>query len=211
MDDPNMNAYGDHYQDTVADILRDVCELEPANPDLPDTVCVSVADLKLILGRHIEAALRDAPQADPRCAGCDIANGCPEFCRCSPQQAEGWVMVPVEPTPAMLVAMWDHREAMRGQSENRIARAGYAAMLSARPSAPTAVEPPELSMSMFASVADFEAAKRRAAVEPDERAEFEAWAGPITALAKENGKYVEVMTSLAWEAWQARASKGTPL
>lgn len=47
------------------------------------------------------------------------------------------------------------------------------------------------------------------AVEPDERAEFEAWAGPITALAKENGKYVEVMTSLAWEAWQARASKGT--
>ena len=34
------------------------------------------------------------------------------------------------------------------------------------------------------------------AVEPDERAMFEAWAGPITALA--------------WEAWQARASKGTP-
>lgn len=83
--------------------------------------------------------------------------------------------------------------------------------IEATPSAPTAVEPPELSMSMFASVADFEAAKRRAAVEPDERAEFEAWAGPITALAKENGKYVEVMTSLAWECWSAaRASKGTP-
>lgn len=37
-------------------------------------------------------------------------------------------------------------------------------------SAPAAVEPDELSMSMFASVADFEAAKRQAAVEPDERA-----------------------------------------
>lgn len=79
MDDPNMHAYGDHYQDTVADILRDVCELEPANPDLPDTVCVSVEDLKLIIDRHIEArrqaieaALRDAPQAEPkRCPYCD--------------------------------------------------------------------------------------------------------------------------------------------
>ena len=54
MDDPNMHAYGDHYQDTAADILRDVCELEPANPDLPDTVCVSVENLKLILDRHID-------------------------------------------------------------------------------------------------------------------------------------------------------------
>lgn len=44
-----------------------------------------------------------------------------------------WKRVPVEPTPAMLVAMWDHRESMRGQSENRIARAGYAAMLAAAP------------------------------------------------------------------------------
>jgi len=42
--------------------------------------------------------------------------------------------------------------------------------------------------------------------EPGERERFEAWASPITALAKEDGKYVEVMTSLAWEAWQARAS-----
>ena len=40
----------------------------------------------------------------------------------------------------------------------------------------------------------------------NEREAFEAWAGPITALAKENGQYVEVMTSLAWEAWQARAA-----
>lgn len=68
--------------------------------------------------------------------------------------------------------------------------------LAATPSAPTAVEP---------------TAEQSSVVEPNERAEFEAWAGPITALAKENGKYVEVMTSLAWEAWQARASKGTPL
>ena len=39
-----------------------------------------------------------------------------------------------------------------------------------------------------------------------EQALFEVWAAPITALAKENGQYVEVMTSLAWEAWQARAA-----
>jgi hypothetical protein len=39
-----------------------------------------------------------------------------------------------------------------------------------------------------------------------EREAFEDWAGPITALAKENGKYVEVMTSLAWEAWKARSA-----
>jgi len=36
---------------------------------------------------------------------------------------------------------------------------------------------------------------------------FERWAGPITALAKKDGKYVEVMTSLAWEAWQAAYSQ----
>jgi hypothetical protein len=42
-----------------------------------------------------------------------------------------------------------------------------------------------------------------------EREAFEKWAAPITALAKENGKYVEVMTSLAFEAWQARASYNT--
>jgi hypothetical protein len=43
--------------------------------------------------------------------------------------------------------------------------------------------------------------------EPGDRERFERWAGPITALAKGDGKYVDVMTSLAWEAWQAaRAS-----
>lgn len=39
-----------------------------------------------------------------------------------------------------------------------------------------------------------------------EQAAFEKWARPITATAMENGRYVEVMTSLAWEAWQARAA-----
>ncbi|MDP2074601.1 hypothetical protein [Hydrogenophaga sp.] len=56
--------------------------------------------------------------------------------RAEPVARDGWVMVPVEPTPKMLVAMWDHREAMRGQSENRIARAGYAALLAASPTQP---------------------------------------------------------------------------
>ena len=53
-----------------------------------------------------------------------------------PSVPEGWKLVPVEPTPKMLVALWDHRDSMAGQSENRIARAGYAALLTAAPQAP---------------------------------------------------------------------------
>lgn len=55
----------------------------------------------------------------------------------SPQPAapEGWKLVPIEPTPRMLAAMWDHRDRMAGRSENNIARAGYAAMLAAAPAA----------------------------------------------------------------------------
>jgi hypothetical protein len=26
----------------------------------------------------------DGVEADPRCEGCDIPNGCPEYCRCTP-------------------------------------------------------------------------------------------------------------------------------
>jgi len=47
-----------------------------------------------------------------------------------------WKLVPVEPTPGMLYALWQHREAMRGQSENKIARASYDALLAASPPAP---------------------------------------------------------------------------
>lgn len=80
------------------------------------------------------------------------------------------------------------------------------------PSAPTAVEPPAPSMSMFASVADFEAAKRQAAVEPDERAEFEAWYFDKYMLQPENfgDRYDCQIANQQWIAWQARASKGTP-
>lgn len=54
--------------------------------------------------------------------------------------AEKWVMVPVEPTPAMLHAMWQDREAFRGQSENKTARHHYALMLAAAPKAEPARE-----------------------------------------------------------------------
>lgn len=47
------------------------------------------------------------------------------------QVPDGYVLVPIKPTPAMLVALWDHRDSMAGQSENRIAKAGYARMLTA--------------------------------------------------------------------------------
>ena len=48
-------------------------------------------------------------------------------------QREGWVSVPIEPTPAMLHAMWANREVMRGENENKIARVAYSNMLSAAP------------------------------------------------------------------------------
>lgn len=35
-----------------------------------------------VLLRAIEAA---APASDPRCADCDLPNGCPEYCRCKPE------------------------------------------------------------------------------------------------------------------------------
>lgn len=50
-----------------------------------------------------------------------------------PQLTGGRMLVPVEPTPAMLYALWQHRDAMRGTSENKIARESYRAMLAAAP------------------------------------------------------------------------------
>ncbi len=35
-------------------IIRDVCEIEPANPDLSDTICIDVSDLQAIIKRHTE-------------------------------------------------------------------------------------------------------------------------------------------------------------
>ncbi|WP_186118303.1 hypothetical protein [Burkholderia gladioli] len=35
-------------------IIRDVCEMEPANPDLSDTICIDVSDLQAIVKRHTE-------------------------------------------------------------------------------------------------------------------------------------------------------------
>ncbi|EQA3420210.1 hypothetical protein ACX1JO_003809 [Cronobacter dublinensis] len=46
---------------------------------------------------------------------------------------EGWKLVPVEPSPKMLVALWEHRDSMRGVSENKIASVGYKAMLAVAP------------------------------------------------------------------------------
>lgn len=54
---------------------------------------------------------------------------------------EGWRLVPVEPTPKMLVALWEHRDRMRGRGENAIAREGYSAMLASTPAQPAQQEP----------------------------------------------------------------------
>jgi hypothetical protein len=34
-------------------ILRDVCETDPADPDMNDTVCINISDLETIVERHI--------------------------------------------------------------------------------------------------------------------------------------------------------------
>lgn len=73
-------------------------------------------------------------QADPRCAGCDIPNGCPEYCRCQPAassaQEPGWVMVPVEPTDEMKYAGQQNFDG--GSRWMRVERI-YRAMLAAAP------------------------------------------------------------------------------
>lgn len=58
----------------------------------------------------------------------------------------GWQLVPVAPTPMMLVALWGHRDAMRGESENQIARTGYATMLAAAPQ-PPAQQPEKVDLA----------------------------------------------------------------
>ena len=136
----------------------------------------------------VEAALRDAPQAEPRCAGCDIANGCPEFCRCSPPQAEGWVLVPVDVLKAASESLGSFVSDHGWGDADMQAMDNLDAYLAARPSAPTAVE-------------------------PDERAMFEAWYfdKQMRPPAKDpDGTYSSFHARYAWGAWQARASKGTP-
>lgn len=65
MDDQNMYAYGEHYAEITEAILRDVCELEPANPSLNDTICVDVSDLKIIVDRALRNAQVEAAATAP--------------------------------------------------------------------------------------------------------------------------------------------------
>lgn len=58
-----MHAYEDQYMDTTDLILRSVCETDPADPDLKDTVCIGISDLKAILDLHLLATSK--PEAKP--------------------------------------------------------------------------------------------------------------------------------------------------
>jgi hypothetical protein len=71
--------------DVTEMIIRDVCESDIASPDHPDTICIAVDDLTEIVSRHV-AALRARPQA----------------------VAEGYALVPAEPTEAMLSVAVDN-------------------------------------------------------------------------------------------------------
>jgi hypothetical protein len=54
---------------TVIDtIIRDVCETDPADPDLNDTVCIGVEDLRLIIGNNLAPA-----QGTDQCVNCGAA------------------------------------------------------------------------------------------------------------------------------------------
>ena len=54
-----------------------------------------------------------------------------DFAKAAPVAVpDGWALVPVEPTPKMLCAMWEHRDGTL-RSENELAEIGYHAMLNA--------------------------------------------------------------------------------
>lgn len=42
---------------TVTAIIRDCCEAEPADPDHPETICINVIDLEIIVARNLEAVI----------------------------------------------------------------------------------------------------------------------------------------------------------
>ena len=77
-----------------------------------------------------------APAVPVRCAGCDIPNGCPEYCRCSPAapapvaQPGEWALVPKTPTDAM------RRAATKIEWGGDEVDACWASMLDAAPAAP---------------------------------------------------------------------------
>lgn len=67
-----------------------------------------------------------------------VANTRPEPAVQNVQAGDGWKLVPVEPTPGMIYAMWQDMDKFRGQSENTKARHHYTLMLNAAPSQPVA-------------------------------------------------------------------------
>ena len=58
-------ALSAQQQSPVDPVIRDICELDPADPDDANTVSVSVDDLRLILNRHVHpSAPHSASQPD---------------------------------------------------------------------------------------------------------------------------------------------------
>lgn len=74
--------------------IHAAAELVASSADKPmaDVFTVNfmrLAGLDKVKARECEAIVRQvlassAKQVDPRCKGCDIPNGCPEYCRCTP-------------------------------------------------------------------------------------------------------------------------------
>lgn len=115
-------------------IVRDVCETDPADPQHPDSVCISVTDLARIIDIRLAAlsqprqseAVADKPALWVWNQGGELYSKTPpdEFnawkwtpLYTRPQAAapEGWVLVPVEPTPEII-----NRGLLLGNTPNQI-------------------------------------------------------------------------------------------
>lgn len=59
-----MTCTGTKAVEATDFIVRDACELDPANPEHPDTIHIGVDDLRRIVKRHITAppAASDVPE-----------------------------------------------------------------------------------------------------------------------------------------------------
>lgn len=62
---------------TVTAIIKDCCEAEPADPDHPETICINVIDLEIIVARNLEAMELELAKAN------DIIRRCKNVMECN--------------------------------------------------------------------------------------------------------------------------------
>ncbi|MEK6419980.1 MAG: hypothetical protein V4801_10265 [Burkholderia gladioli] len=179
-------------------IIRDVCEMEPANPDFSDTICIDVSDLQAIVKRHTEsqpisgvAAIREVIH--------ELRTYHPPGDRYNGKHIHpGWAR--------RLENALDATDGAAQDDIEGIARAAGCTHVDLIGDRAKAIE----RLTAFA-------VRARAAVSPataDDRAAFEAWAATCNGncdandlLKKPDGEYFNHLVQRDWEVWQARASQ----